>query len=62
MERVCVKSVCESERGMHRGSSRKEKCTGEKPSVQNEECVQPQAASKQAREKERRVRENREKL
>ena len=48
---VCVKSVCESERGTQRGvyereSSRKEKHTGEKQRAQeNAECVQPQAAS-----------------
>ena len=48
---ICVKNVCDSERGMHRGvyeceSSRKEKRTGEKQSTQeNAECVQPQAAS-----------------
>ena len=48
---MCVKSVYERERRMHRGvyeceSSRKEKHTGEKQRAQeNAECVQPQAAS-----------------
>ena len=48
---MCVKSVCESERGTHRGvyeheSSRKEKCIGEKQRAQEKaECVQPQDAS-----------------
>ena len=57
---MCVKSVCDSERGTHRGvyeceSSRKEKGTGEKQRAQeNAECVQPQAASECVREKESR--------
>jgi hypothetical protein len=48
---MCVKSVCDSEKGMHKGvyeyeSSRKGKHTGEKQIAQeNAECVQPQAAS-----------------
>ena len=55
-----VKDVWESERGMHRGvyereSSRKEKLTEGKQSVQEmAECVQPQAMSKRGREKESR--------
>ena len=46
---ICVKNVCDSERGMHRGvyeheSSRKENHLGEKQSAQeNAECMQPQA-------------------
>ena len=48
---MCVKSVCESERGMHRGvyeyeSSRKEKYIGEKQNAQeNAECVQLQTVN-----------------
>ena len=47
---ICVKNVCDSERGMHRGvyeceSSRKEKSTGGKQRAQDHaECVQPQAS------------------
>lgn len=60
-----MKRVCESKRVMNRGvyesgSSRKEKCKGEKQSAQeNAECVQPQASGKQAREKKNRERKER---
>ena len=65
---TCVKSMCENERGRHRGvqecgSLRKEKHTVEKQSEQkNAEYVQPQAASKRERKRTESEREEREKL
>ena len=62
---MCVKSVCDSERGMHRGvyeceSSRIEKSTGEKQSAQeNTECAASSWETLSKRERKQRMRENR---
>ena len=68
MCQMCVKSVCVSERGTHRGvydcdSSRKKKSTREKPSVQeNAKCVASSCEQMSEKEREQRMREKREKL